>query len=490
MSVALNFMAHFPFIDTLWLGEGFDLGPAVSKEHWLIEQSGILWGQFSEMLAGPNPYKGMLFGETGRAPLVNMKALYELWDMVHIDDMCICGWWNTSALGCPAHTSDTERVPLTTYHCPRCGQSGGPAALLSLASFAPVKLNVSLNINWPRLGFDASESVLTAPAVAGLQPLRTFQLDEAIPVAPSQGWLLVVTAKTLAKCGTVLANTDLSGHDLAPACAVHASSGSECCHKCLNATAAGCKAWTFISATQQCCLKVSALGRRSLPGHESGCVDAACNLPPPPPPPPPPPFGTPLLPGWEKTYNMSLSTSIEPCNYSSYFDPEFAARFGYVDWDWSNAKNHWENTRPMSCEETLVAAAEETHARNPRSRVFVYRNLVKALPWFTTVREKLDDPAFSGFFLHFHGNASHASRCDNFTGKCSIYYHDQLQTPGEGRLNDRDGLNAGNCSRGGCDCGTQPCGAQLVGFHILLILLLQCLNCTPVCMQASTCGII
>jgi hypothetical protein len=282
-------MAHFPFIDTLWLGEGFDLGPAVSKEHWLIEQSGILWGQFSEMLAGPNPYKGMLFGETGRAPLVNMKALYELWDMVHIDDMCICGWWNTSALGCPAHTSDTERVPLTTYHCPRCGQSGGPAALLSLASFAPVKLNVSLNINWPRLGFDASESVLTAPAVAGLQPLRTFQLDEAIPVAPSQGWLLVVTAKTLAKCGTVLANTDLSGHDLAPACAVHASSGSECCHKCLNATAAGCKAWTFISATQQCCLKVSALGRRSLPGHESGCVDAACNLPPPPPPPPPPP---------------------------------------------------------------------------------------------------------------------------------------------------------------------------------------------------------
>ena len=58
ISVALSFMAHIPFIDNLWFGEGFDLGPSVSKEHWLIEQSGVLWGQFSEMLAGPNLWKG------------------------------------------------------------------------------------------------------------------------------------------------------------------------------------------------------------------------------------------------------------------------------------------------------------------------------------------------------------------------------------------------------------------------------------------------
>ena len=30
------------------------------------------------------------------------------------------------------------------------------------------------------------------------------------------------------------------------------------------------------------------------------------------------------------------------------------------------------------------------------------RNLVKALPWFTTVREKLVDPAYAGWFLRFN----------------------------------------------------------------------------------------
>jgi hypothetical protein len=154
---------------------------------------------------------------------------------------------------------------------------------------------------------------------------------------------------------------------------------------------------------------------------------------------------------------MSLSTAIEPCNYSSTgFDLDFASKFGYVDWDWSNSKEHWANTQPMSCEETLTQAAEATHARNPHARVFVYRNLVKALPWFSSVREKLDDPSFSGFFLHFGTSAPHVPRCDNITGKCSVYYHDQLQTPGFNRLNDRDGLNGGNCTRGGCDCGANP----------------------------------
>ena len=43
-------------------------------------------------------------------------------------------------------------------------------------------------------------------------------------------------------------------------------------------------------------------------------------------------------------------------------------------------------------------------------------NLVKALPWFHTVREKLLDPAYSGFFLKFDatqkGNYS-VPQCDN-----------------------------------------------------------------------------
>lgn len=50
----------------------------------------------------------------------------------------------------------------------------------------------------------------------------------------------------------------------------------------------------------------------------------------------------------------------------------------------------------MDCEERLLKQAEMTKAINPSTNVFVYRNLVKALPWFTSVREKLDDPQYSG----------------------------------------------------------------------------------------------
>ena len=100
-------MQHLPFIDNLWFGEGFNLSPSATKEHWFVEQSGIPFGSFSEMLSGPNLWKGMLFLETGRAPAVNMKALYAAWDANNLAEMQICGWWNTSAVGCPAKTSGT-----------------------------------------------------------------------------------------------------------------------------------------------------------------------------------------------------------------------------------------------------------------------------------------------------------------------------------------------------------------------------------------------
>lgn len=49
----------------------------------------------------------------------------------------------------------------------------------------------------------------------------------------------------------------------------------------------------------------------------------------------------------------------------------------------------------------MVTQAAMTKAANPDTHVWVYRNLVKALPWFKSVREKLLDPAYSGFFLTF-----------------------------------------------------------------------------------------
>ena len=142
-----------------------------------------------------------------------------------------------------------------------------------------------------------------------------------------------------------------------------------------------------------------------------------------------------------------------PCNDSGYFDADFAATFGVVDFDWSNAKQLWANTKPMDCQERLITQARMVKAKNPRVRTFVYRNLVKALPWYSQVREKLGDEAYAGWFLRFRdypaANASY--HVPAFTaGLCSGFYHDQDQTPhhphGDGSCVDE------------CDCGAIPCG--------------------------------
>jgi len=86
----------------------------------------------------------------------------------------------------------------------------------------------------------------------------------------------------------------------------------------------------------------------------------------------------------------------------------------------------------MNCEETLVMQAQQTKKINQNTHVWVYRNIVKALPWFSTVREKLENPQYWGWFLHYK-NASGNTASTNL-------YHDFGQTPG------------GDCGKG-VECG-------------------------------------
>jgi hypothetical protein len=76
------------------------------------------------------------------------------------------------------------------------------------------------------------------------------------------------------------------------------------------------------------------------------------------------------------------------------------------------------------------------------------------------VREKLDDPAFSGWFVTFanysgpQSNGSYNVPACTWE-KCSGLYHDQSQTPEFG-----GGLHNGGCIEE-CDCGANPCGEYI-----------------------------
>jgi len=91
----------------------------------------------------------------------------------------------------------------------------------------------------------------------------------------------------------------------------------------------------------------------------------------------------------------------------------------------------------------------------------VYRNLVKALPWYSTVSEKINDAAYAGWFLPnkpggpFGNGSYYVPQCDtNWSPpRCTALYHDLDQTPGFPH-------GDGSCP-GPCDCGGVPCGEYL-----------------------------
>ena len=55
----------------------------------------------------------------------------------------------------------------------------------------------------------------------------------------------------------------------------------------------------------------------------------------------------------------------------------------------------------MDCEELMEKQASLTVAASPDTKIYVYRNMIKALPWFTSVRKKITDPAYARWFMNF-----------------------------------------------------------------------------------------
>jgi hypothetical protein len=163
-------------------------------------------------------------------------------------------------------------------------------------------------------------------------------------------------------------------------------------------------------------------------------------------------FLPPQNPPWPPRYLMNQSTLTMACNSSGPYDPVLAASFGVVSFDWSQRKAQWAAAKPMTCEEELMLQGQAVQAVGTDAKIFSYFNLVKALPWYTSVREKLEDPAYAGFFLRFApGVTTHVPRCDAVNASlCSDFYHDQLQTPAV--PTPANPSPDGSCV-GICDCG-------------------------------------
>jgi hypothetical protein len=114
LSAASNYMEHFPYLSNLWFGELFDYN--ASPDYWLVEISGIPFGLTGEMLnyqTGGNPYRGMIYGMTGRQH-PSAPYMWQFWDEFGIQDAEMLGYWDPK---CPVKT-DHPRVLATVYRKP------------------------------------------------------------------------------------------------------------------------------------------------------------------------------------------------------------------------------------------------------------------------------------------------------------------------------------------------------------------------------------
>jgi hypothetical protein len=182
---AVQYADFFPYIDKLWFGEGF-LYDEMSPENWLVEVSGIPFGLMGDMLqGGGNGWRGMVYGMALRYPwltdgvVCDPRAIWKAWDDFGIADAKMIGYWDNH----PVVSASDPRIRATAYV-----KSG--KTLISLASWAPSRCDVRLDIDWHALGLDPAKAKITAPAIPGFQPAREFAVHEPIPVEPKRGWLL------------------------------------------------------------------------------------------------------------------------------------------------------------------------------------------------------------------------------------------------------------------------------------------------------------
>ncbi len=175
------YLEHFPYIDRLWFGEYFKYEN--KPDYWLIEVSGLPYGLMGEMLQdGGNPYRGMVFGMTARAPWSGDPApLWKAWDEFGITDSRMIGYWVPH---CPVKTSNKD-VIATVYL--KDGK-----AMVALASWADEKTKIKLQINWDKLGISPENAKIYAPEIKDFQERAELNINDAITIDPGKGLLLII----------------------------------------------------------------------------------------------------------------------------------------------------------------------------------------------------------------------------------------------------------------------------------------------------------
>ncbi len=175
------YMELLPYLDRLWIGEGFHCD-GVAWDYWLVEMSGLPFGLMGEMLDRVNPWRGLVFGETGRQGWAgDPRPIWKAWDEFGIQGTEFLPFFLPD---CPVRTG-REDVLATVYR-------GQKRTLVAVASWAQQPCQIVPKIDWAALGLDPKKSALYAPPIAGFQAEGLWKPGEVLFVEPGRGLLLVL----------------------------------------------------------------------------------------------------------------------------------------------------------------------------------------------------------------------------------------------------------------------------------------------------------
>jgi hypothetical protein len=178
------YLEHMPYIDRLWFGEYFEYD--MRPDFWMIEVAGIPYGVMGEMLQdGGNPWRGMLWGMTGRSPRVDLSAMWKAWDDFEIEKSDMIGYWVSDN---PVKTNSNDTY-VTAY------VQKGKQTMLSIATWAETDDTVNLDIDWEELGLEPSNTEFYAPAIDDFQDEKTWTPSDPIVVPKGKGFLIIVRNK-------------------------------------------------------------------------------------------------------------------------------------------------------------------------------------------------------------------------------------------------------------------------------------------------------
>ncbi|MEA1877922.1 MAG: DUF6067 family protein [Bacteroidota bacterium] len=178
------YLEHFAYIDRLWFGEYFDYD--ASPDYWLTEVSGIPFGLMGEMLEkGGNPWRGMLYGMTSRAPWSgDPSAIWKVWDEFGIENSEMIGYW---VKDCPVKTGRPD-VLATVYKKP-------DKILIAIASWAHGPARIELEIDWKSMGINPDEAELVMPYIKDFQEEGKINSGKSFTIPEGKGYLIECKTK-------------------------------------------------------------------------------------------------------------------------------------------------------------------------------------------------------------------------------------------------------------------------------------------------------